>query len=1303
MAPSRSPASDAALPAPADRRGAATAVAAAALALALAGGWTAVSRPDLFELPLPDRPGELALLLAAAAAAPVALLALVRRPALALVLLVVFVQLNLSEVLVRFHGMPSLLQLLALPIATAAVRVRGLDGTARVLALPLTLGLAGYLLVVVASTTWAWDRPAADERVAELAKAFAVYLLAALLVATARLARTAAAAAVAAGALLAALGVWQVATGRFGDELGGLGRIKHAQIWGDVFEPRIAGPLGDPNYFALALLATVPLALALAWAERDLGRPGDGARRAAALAAAAVLVAGTVLTYSRAAALVLLVVLGLAVAVRGIRPRHLAAAAAAAVVVALLVPEGFSRRLTTLAEVLPGGETEVLEPDSSFAKRLLVTGAAWRMFVDRPWLGVGAGNYGARFQPYADRVGSDARLYEEPGERNYPHNLYLEVAAETGVVGLAAFLGALALAVPALVVVRRHPPDAATAALAGGVAAALAGHLLMGLFLHGQFPRYLYLLLGLAAGLYTLAPAAARERARGVGAAALEAERAPAPAAAGPARRPALAVRRPIAVFLSRFPRVTETFILREVAELERQGQPVVLVPLIRERAEVVHREAEPWVARALYTPWLSPQVVAANLAALGRRPAAYLGTLARLLAGAAGSPHVLWRTAALFPKSVLLADRLARRGVRHVHAHFATHPATAALAVSRLAPIDFSFTVHAHDLFVRRQLLGAKLARARFVRSISRYNRDLIAELYPGRAGAVEVVHVGVPPAPTEAGTEPLGPAGRRPSVLCVAALREYKGIPVLVDACRRLRDAGVDLRCEVIGEGPDRAAIEARIAAAGLGDRVVLLGARRQDEVRRRMAAADAAVLPSVVARDGQMEGIPVALMEAAAAGKPVVASRLSGVPELVRDGETGLLVPPGDPGALADAIRELLADPVRAGRMGEAGRRRVRSEFDLATTTAELLALLDRVDPPPDPAAADLARRAARPGEAVGLREVHESRDARVAAVVVAPAGRPGSSRGAEERVVKMHLDRPGASRPARERARREAAVAAVAARWGGAPRPLALDARAGVVVFAACRGERLDRAVRRLRGRRDAGARGELAGAVHAAGRWLARFQRIPADELAPLLGEPAGRDRDSILEQALADLAACRRRRLLGRRPRPARLEAALRRLAAAPAVADADPVPVHGDLWPGNLFVADGRAAAIDFEGTRLGHPLADAAYFLVDLDLFLLRPGLAGLRAELTHAFLAGWGGHRTEDGPAFTSFRAAAALAHLALEGEGGATAGPRARLGRRLRVRSLRAELARAVGTAEAAAPGAPAAAVHEEARW
>ena len=380
----------------------------------------------------------------------------------------------------------------------------------------------------------------------------------------------------------------------------------------------------------------------------------------------------------------------------------------------------------------------------------------------------------------------------------------------------------------------------------------------------------------------------------------------------------------PLAVLVSRFPLVTETFILREISEMERQGQPVRLVPIIRENPHVVHEAAKPWVRRALYTPWTF------------RIPLRTVGLLLRLIAGTIGKPATLLRTIALFPKSVWLAGQLEREGVTHLHAHFATHPATMALIISTLTKIPFSFTVHAHDIQLDRSLLRWKIREARFVRSISEYNRRFLEELYVEARGKIEVIHVGVrlPPTPR---------APRPATVLCVAAHKPYKGLPVLIEACRMLRAEGVDFRCDVVGDGPMRAQLEEMNDGA-----VNLLGAREEQEVARMMEEASLFVLPSIIAPDGQMDGIPVALMEALAYGRPAVTTRVSGIPELVRDGVNGLLVEPGDPRALAQAMRALLEDPQRAAEMGARGRELVREEFELSRCTAQLVARLSRVRP-------------------------------------------------------------------------------------------------------------------------------------------------------------------------------------------------------------------------------------------------------------------------------------------------------------------------------------------------------------------
>jgi glycosyltransferase involved in cell wall biosynthesis len=397
-----------------------------------------------------------------------------------------------------------------------------------------------------------------------------------------------------------------------------------------------------------------------------------------------------------------------------------------------------------------------------------------------------------------------------------------------------------------------------------------------------------------------------------------------------------------VTVLMSRFPSVTETFILREMIEMERQGQPVRLVPMLKESPPVVHDAAKPWTDRALYTPYANGAIVAANLRALVRRPWRYLSLFVRLVLGTIRKPGTLVRTLAVFPKSVWLAGKLQDEGLRHIHAHYATHPSTMALIIAAFSDITFSFTVHAHDIQVDRSLLRWKLRETRFVRSISAFNKRFLEGLYPQEAaGKIEVVHVGIEPDVYEANAErtvaaPAGP----PRILCVAAHKPYKGLPYLIEAARILRDEGVSFRCDVVGHGPMHDELQQMIRERKLDDVFHLAGPRSQDEVATMMAEATLFALPSIIAEDGQMEGIPVALMEALASARAVVSTSISGIPELVEDGINGLLVPPADAGALARAIRTLLEDPERAREMGRRGQQKVRAEFVLRDCVAQLL---------------------------------------------------------------------------------------------------------------------------------------------------------------------------------------------------------------------------------------------------------------------------------------------------------------------------------------------------------------------------
>ncbi len=395
-----------------------------------------------------------------------------------------------------------------------------------------------------------------------------------------------------------------------------------------------------------------------------------------------------------------------------------------------------------------------------------------------------------------------------------------------------------------------------------------------------------------------------------------------------------------VAYLMSWFPAPTETFILHEMLELRRRGLEIDVYPLLGAAPGPMHPGADGMLAHTRYHRGLSREVAAAQLHWLRRKPRAYLRAWARAIRGNLRSPGFLARALVVVPRAAFIAREVEAGGHAHVHAHWATHPALAALVVKELTGTGYSFTAHAHDLYLDRAMLEEKVREARFVVTISEYNRALLRELYGEEAAAkTSIVRCGVDPARFQPRAQP---ARRGPAVIaCVAGLRDYKGHRHLVDACALLRERRVAFRCVLVGDGPERAALERQIAALKLGE-VELLGGQPQDQVRALLASADVLVHPSVVTAAGMMDGIPVALMEAMAAGCPVVSTRVSGIPELVRDGKTGLVVEPGDAAALADAIERLVGDPTLARKLGLAGRRAVLREFTLARNGERLLRL-------------------------------------------------------------------------------------------------------------------------------------------------------------------------------------------------------------------------------------------------------------------------------------------------------------------------------------------------------------------------
>ncbi|MDQ2694019.1 MAG: glycosyltransferase family 4 protein [Pseudomonadota bacterium] len=399
---------------------------------------------------------------------------------------------------------------------------------------------------------------------------------------------------------------------------------------------------------------------------------------------------------------------------------------------------------------------------------------------------------------------------------------------------------------------------------------------------------------------------------------------------------------------MSRFPKLTETFVLYEMVAVENLGATVEIYPLLRERQKAAHPEALRLSRRAHFHPFVSLPILRAQWFYLRRDWRAYLKLAWQVLRGTFGSVNFFIGALGVFPKAVRFAYEMERDGVAHVHCHFATHPAVAGLIIHRLTGIPFSFTAHGSDLHVDRTMLADKVRAAAFVVAISEFNKNVIVqECGEAWRDKVQVIHCGVDPEMLNAATARPASGGRL-QILCVASFEEVKGHRHLVAACRQLSDQGIDYDCHLVGGGPLRAQVEAQLRQLGLESRFHVHGELTRPEVAELLARADVFVLASVPTAQGKREGIPVVLMEAMASGLPVVSSRLSGIPELVADGRSGILVEPGDSQGLARALAALQADPALRQAMGGAGLDKVRREFNLERNAARLLALFAAAGP-------------------------------------------------------------------------------------------------------------------------------------------------------------------------------------------------------------------------------------------------------------------------------------------------------------------------------------------------------------------
>ena len=386
-----------------------------------------------------------------------------------------------------------------------------------------------------------------------------------------------------------------------------------------------------------------------------------------------------------------------------------------------------------------------------------------------------------------------------------------------------------------------------------------------------------------------------------------------------------------------KFPVLSETFILNEMLALEAKGVEVHVFPLAPTRDPRFHDGLCRLQATIHYVPGLGDHRSLLRYARrqAKRNPRRYWRRLLGVLA--TGRPSLLWR----FLQASYVAERARKVGVQHLHAHFANRTTTVAQQASHLIGVPFSFTAHAFDVFrgADERVIERKMADARFTATVSEYNVGFLQALANGSRPRIELVRNGIDMdrfAPAEA--TPGGPF----TILAVARLVEKKGLPILIDACRILRDRGLDFRCEIVGKGRMRAELERMIRAAKLRDRVQLLGPLPQQEIVGRYHRAHVVTLPAIVGSDGNREGLPVSIVEALASGVPVVSTPVTGIPEAVRDGVNGLIVPEGDPVALAEALERLMTEPELLDRLRSAARESVRAEYEQGHTASRLVEL-------------------------------------------------------------------------------------------------------------------------------------------------------------------------------------------------------------------------------------------------------------------------------------------------------------------------------------------------------------------------
>lgn len=391
-------------------------------------------------------------------------------------------------------------------------------------------------------------------------------------------------------------------------------------------------------------------------------------------------------------------------------------------------------------------------------------------------------------------------------------------------------------------------------------------------------------------------------------------------------------------------PALTVTFIYNEIFRLRQSGVQVDTVSMNTPADSVISADARTLRDTTVYLDQVGfGSKIFGFLRMLVRNPRRTLRCCRWVVSSGPvkGGRDVL-RLAYHLVEAAYLAHQLRGSLPDHIHSHFINGPTSIAMFLGELAGKPFSFTMHASMIWLDPIAFRRKLDTCAFCVSISEYNKQYVLSEYGRRhADKIRIIHCGIDPE-TELSPASGSDAGAPVHIVGVGQLNARKGFHVLMPALAILKSRGLEFRCTIVGDGAERANLSAMVEENGLQDDVVLAGAMLHEQVRGVLDTADLFVLPCVISDDGWRDGIPVALMEAMYCQVPVVSTNILGLPELIEDGTSGLLVPQKDAVSLAEAMSDLIVNPGKRREFGIAGRRRVETHFNNAKSAAQLKAL-------------------------------------------------------------------------------------------------------------------------------------------------------------------------------------------------------------------------------------------------------------------------------------------------------------------------------------------------------------------------